>query len=139
MRVQRQVRGQPRLANTRLPADQSQPQRPLPRLFPQLCEPLALSQAPDIAGRRQLAQPLRQRDPAPRGRLPLELERGHRLGDALQLQVTERTEAMAVARTRELAHQGVDHDLPSRSMSAQPRGLDDRLAEIVVVLHRGLT
>jgi hypothetical protein len=58
------------------------------------------------------AQTLRQRDPAVRGWLPLELERRHRRGDALQLQATERTEAMTVTRARELAHQSIDDDLP---------------------------
>ena len=35
-------------------------------------------------------------------------------------------------------HQVVDHDLPARSMGAQPRRLDDRLAEIVAVLAVGV-
>ncbi len=85
------------------------------------------------------AQTLRQRDPAVRGWLPLELERRHRRGDALQLQATERTEAMTVTRARELAHQSIDDDLPTRRVRAEPRGLDHRLAEVIAVLDRGVT
>ena len=67
-----------------------------------------------------------------------ELERLHRLRDALQLEAAEGVEAVVVARARELAHQGVDHDLPAVRVGAQPRRLDDRLTEVVAVLDRGL-
>ena len=122
MRLQRQVRGQPRLTHTRLPADQRQAQRPLTRLSPQLCQPLALGQPPDIAGRRQLTQPLRQRDPDDGGRLPLELERLHRLGDALQLEIAERLEAVTSRAPASWRTRVVDDDLPAlqRGRTAAP-------------------
>ena len=64
-RLQREVRRQPRLTDTRLPADQRQAQRSSTRPCPQFCEPLR-SAAARHTRRRQLAQSLGQRDPAER-------------------------------------------------------------------------
>ena len=138
MHLQRQLLGQASLTDTGLTPYQCWAQRPAARLPPQLSESLALGDPAHIGGSGELTQPLGQRDAGDRSGRPLKFECLNRLEHTLQLEAAKWIEAMTVACPAEPAHQGVDHDLPARRMSAESRSLDHRLAEVVAVLYRGL-
>ncbi len=69
-------------------------------------------------------------------RLPRNVERGHRLGEALELQLADRRHLVAAAAARQHPHDLGDQHLPAVGRGAQSRRLDDRRTEAVAVLER---
>ena len=84
----------------------------------------------------------RQRDDGPgvgrAERFPQHLDGLHRIGQALQGELPERTAFVTAAATSRQPHDVRRQDLPALTAGAQPGRLDDRVAEVVVVLSTDL-